>query len=192
MTTSRAARTLLTAVLAAAALVSAGCGNKHEITTEAETEGIWVDVGPLDYHVQGSRVLEEGLLPDRSYLAGLPAGTAEPTGDEVWFAVFMRIENQTDEAVPTAREFEIHDTEGKTFTPFGLDPEANPFAYEPLTLEPNRVVPVADSAQEFNSFSGAELLFKLPLDSYQNRPLELVIHSGGGEGPEEARISLDV
>ena len=192
MTTSRTARTLLTAVLAVAALVSAGCGNKHDITTEAETEGIWVDVGPLDYHVQGSRVLEAGLLPDRSYLVGLPNGTAEPAGDEVWFAIFMRIENKTDEAVPTAREFEIHDTEGKTFTPYGLDPESNPFAYEAMELDPNRVVPVEDSAQEFNSFSGAELLFKLPLDSYQNRPLELVIRSGGGEGPEEARISLDV
>ena len=192
MTTSRTARTLLTAVLAVAALVSAGCGNKHDITTEAETEGIWVDVGPLDYHVQGSRVLESGLLPDRSYLVGLPNGTVEPAGDEVWFAVFVRIENKTEEAAPTAREFEIHDTEGKTFTPYGLDPKLNPFAYEPSTLEPNRVVPVPDSAQEFNSFSGAQLLFKLPLDSYQNRPLELIIHSAGGEGPEEAVVSLDV
>src|SRR5918995_274213 len=113
MPTRRLARTLLTAVLAAAALVSAGCGNKHDITTEAETEGIWVDVGPLDYHVQGSRVLEAGLVPDRSYLAGLPDGTTEPAGDEVWFAVFMRIENKTEEAAPTARDFEIHDTEGK-------------------------------------------------------------------------------
>ena len=192
MTTRRTARILLSAVLACAALVAAGCGNKHDITTEAETEGIWVDVGPLDYHVQGSRVLEEGLLPDRSYLEGLPNGTVQPAGNEVWFAVFMRIENKTDAPAPTAREFEIHDTEGKTFTPYGLDPKLNPFAYEPMTLEPNRVVPVPDSAQDFNSFSGAELLFKLPLDSYQNRPLELVIHSGGGDGPEEARISLDV
>jgi hypothetical protein len=192
MTTSRTARILLSAVLAAAALVSAGCGNKHEITTEAETEGIWVDVGPLDYHIQGSRVLESGLLPDRSYLEGLPSGVEEPAGDEVWFAVFVRIENKTDEAAPTAREFEIHDTEGKTFAPFGLDTKSNPFAYQPMTLEPNRAVPIPDSAQDFNSFSGAELLFKLPLDSYQNRPLELVIHSAGGEGPEEARISLDV
>jgi hypothetical protein len=192
MTTRRLARTFLTAVLAAAALVSAGCGNKHDVTTEAETEGIWVDVGPLDYHVQGSRLLEQGLLPDRSYLAGLPEGTAQPTGNEVWFAVFVRIENKTEDLAPTAEEFEIHDTEGKTFTPYGLDPESNPFAYEPMELEPNRVVPIQDSAQDFNSFSGAELLFKLPLDSYQNRPLELVIKSAGGDGPEEARISLDV
>ena len=192
MTPRRLARTLLTAVLATAALATAGCGNRHDIVTQAETEGIWVDAGPLDYHVQGSRVMASGSLPDRSYLSGLPRGTVTPAGDEVWFAVFMRIENKTDEAVPTSKDFQIEDTDGNRFSPYGLDPKLNPFAYEPMTLEPGRVVPVQDSAQDFDSFSGAELLFKLPLDSYQNRPLELIIRSGGGPGPEEARVSLDV
>ena len=103
MTPSRLARTLLTAVLAGAALVTAGCGNRHDVVTQAETEGIWVDAGPLDYHVQGSRVMESGVLPDRSYLSGLPNGTSTPAGDEVWFAVFMRIENKTDAAATTSK-----------------------------------------------------------------------------------------
>src|SRR3954468_23877051 len=95
MTTSRLARTILSAALAAAALAAAGCG-QEAVVTEADTEGVWVDSGPLDYHVQGSRVLNPGQVPDRSYLTGLPKGTAQPTGKEVWFAVFMRIENKTD------------------------------------------------------------------------------------------------
>ena len=104
----------------------------------------------------------------------------------------MRIENKTDAPAATAKDFQIEDTEGTRFSAYGLDPKVNPFAYQPLTLEPGRVIPIQDSAQDFNSFSGAELLFKLPLDSYQNRPLELIIHSAGGPGPEEAHVSLDV
>lgn len=192
MTMRRLARTLLTAVLASGALVTAGCGDKQEIVTEADTEGVWVDAGPLDYHVQGSRVLNPGETPDRAYLQGVPNGTAQPTGKEVWFAVFMRIENKTDQLVPTSKDFQIEDTEGDRFSPYGLDQNANPFAYVPVDLQPGDAVPFPDSPQDFNSFSGAEVLFKLPLDSYQNRPLELIIRSGGGEGPEEARVSLDV
>ena len=191
MTTRRLARTLLTAVLASAALVSAGCG-QEEVVAEADTEGIWVDAGALDYHIQGSRVLNPAEIPDRAYLQGLPNGSTQPTANEVWFAVFLRIENKTDGAQRTAPGFHIEDTEGDRFSPYGLDAGSNPFAYQPVTLGPKEAVPFPDSPQDFDSFSGAEVLFKLPLDSYQNRPLELIITSGGGEGPEEARVSLDV
>jgi hypothetical protein len=192
MTTRRLARTVLSGVLAAAAFTAAGCGTKQAVVTQADTEGVWVDSGPLDYHVQGSRLLNPGQPPDRSYLSGLASGTTQPTGKEVWFAVFMRIENKTDHPATPSQGFQIEDTEGHRFTPVALDPNVNPFAYEPIRLDPNRVIPVQDSPQDFNSFSGAEILFKLPLDSYQNRPLELIIKSGGGPGPSEARVSLDV
>ena len=49
-----------------------------------------------------------------------------------------------------------------------------------------------DSAQDFDSVAGAELLFKLPLDSYQNRPLEFVIKGNAGDDPDEAKLALDV
>ncbi len=190
MKTRRLARTALVAVLSAVAI--AGCGNKEEVTADAKTEGIWIDAGQLDYHVQGSRVLEPDLVPDESYLKGLPGGVEDPKADEVWFAVFLRIENRTDATVPTAREFEIVDTEGKSYTPFGLNTEANPFAYKPTELGPDAVIPEPDSAQDFNSFSGAVLLFKIPLSSYQNRPLAFKIHSADGSQPAEASVDLDV
>jgi hypothetical protein len=186
----RFARTSLAAVLTAAALVSAGC-EKHDVVTHAATEGIWVDVGPLDYHIQGSRQLTEDAVPDRSYLKGLPQGILPAEGDETYFAVFLRIENKTDQPAQTAREFEIVDTTGRVFRPLELDPEVNPFAYQPTTLAPQDAIPVPDSAQDFNSFQGAELLFKIPLESYQNRPLEFKIISAGGE-PREATLDLDV
>src|SRR3954471_11929312 len=128
MKTSRLARTALAASMTAVALVASGCGTKEEVTTEAKTEGIWIDAGKLDYHVQGSRLLEPGQTPDASYLKGLPAGTAQPEGDEVWFAVFLRVENRTAQAAPSAKEFEIVDPVGHPFSPYGIDPEVNPFA----------------------------------------------------------------
>jgi hypothetical protein len=182
---------LLMALMSVAALVGAGCG-QEEVVTEAETEGIWVDVGALDYHIQGSRVLEPGLVPDKSYLLGLPSNVTPPSGEEVWFAVFLRIENKSGSPAQSAEEFEIVDTTGRSFTPYELDERANPFAYQPATIPNAGAIPVPDSAQDFNSFQGAQLLFKLPLESYQNRPLEFVIKGQPGDDPAEAKLALDV
>ena len=192
MNIRRAARTAVVASVSAAALVAAGCGNKEDVVTNAKTEGIWIDAGKLDYHIQGSRVLEPGLVPDASYLKGLPSNVTKPSGKEVWFAVFLRIENKTGKPSPTAKEFTIKDTQGKTFYPYGLNTEVNPFAYKPTQLAPDQAIPRPDSAQDFDSVSGAELLFKLPLDSYQNRPLQFKIHSADGTQPAEASVDLDV
>src|SRR3954449_4434908 len=117
MRTRRLVRTVLLVAMFAVALVASGCGNKETVVTEAKTEGIWIDAGPLDYHVQGSRLLEPGQTPDASYLKGVPAGVAQPKGDEVWFAVFLRVENRTDQPAPSAKDFEIEDTLGHTFSP---------------------------------------------------------------------------
>lgn len=185
-------RTALLSTAVAASLFAAGCGNKEDVVTEAKTEGIWIDAGPLDYHIQGSRLLEPGLVPDASYLKGLPKGSTQPSGKEVWFAVFLRIENRTDRPAPTATEFEIVDTQGTSYSPYGLDTNVNPFAYKPTVLQPDKVIPVPDSAQDFDSVSGAELLFKLPLTSYQNRPLSFKIHAPDGSQPAEASVDLDV
>ena len=93
---------MLAAVPLAAAALS-GCG-AEEVTTEAGTEGIWVDAGSVDYQVQGSRLLEPGnQVPDQSYLKGIAEGITSPNADEVWFAVFIRAENKTTKSVPTAK-----------------------------------------------------------------------------------------
>lgn len=186
---TRLARLLAALAVSAAALTAAGC-EKHDVVTVGETEGIWLDVGPLDYQVQGSRQLTADTVPDSSYLMGLPQGVLPPEADETWFAVWLRIENKTDQPARTAEEFEIVDTDGRTHRPIRIDTSANPFAYEPTVLEPGDTVPRLDSAIEFN-VSGAELLFKLPLESYQNRPLEFHIKSPGAE-PAEAHVDLDV
>jgi hypothetical protein len=187
---TRLSRTAALAAATVLALVGAGC-EKHDVVTEAKTEGIWVDVGALDYHIQGSRQLTPSQVPDDAYLKGVPQGILPAGAKETWFAIFVRVENRTDEPHPTADEFEIVDTEERVFKPLELDPDANPFAYQPRVLQPEQFIPRPDSAQEFDSAAGALLLFKLPLDSYQNRPLELRIKTQDAE-PREATLDLDV
>ncbi|MEA2178097.1 MAG: hypothetical protein QOG77_1394, partial [Solirubrobacteraceae bacterium] len=178
--------------LAVCAVAMAGCGNnKGSAVVEGDTEGIWIDVGALDYHVQGSRQLNPAQVPDDRYLEGVPEDVAQPTGKETWFAVFLRIENKTDHTAPTADEFEIEDTEGDIYKPVALDAKVNPFAYTPQKLTPDAVMPHADSTQDFDSPAGSKLLFKLPLTSYQTRPLAVRIHApAGSEEPADAEVNL--
>jgi hypothetical protein len=195
----RPIRTAIVSCLSALALLGAGCGNKEEVTTEAPTEGLWLDVGALDYHIQGSRQLNPSMVPDRSYLMGLPQGILPAGAKETYFGVFVRVENRTEEAHPSAEEFEIVDTEERVFKPLELEAESNPFAYQSTTLAPESTIPAPDSAQDFDSTSGALLLFKIPLASYQNRPLELKITApddpkagDAAVAPAEATLDLDV
>jgi hypothetical protein len=191
-------RTVLVSCVGALALLGAGCGNKEDVTTEAPTEGLWLDVGALDYHIQGSRQLNPAIVPDNKYLTGLPQGILPPGAKETWFGVFVRVENRTDKSHPVAEEIEIVDTEEHVYRPMRLTAEANPFAYQPTTLPPDGTVPSPDSAGEFDSTAGALLLFKLPLTAYQNRPLELKIkapddaEAGTKDAPAEATLDLDV
>lgn len=183
-------RILVLAIAAAAALVAAGC-NKPATITDAKTEGIWIDAGRLNYHIQASRILEPGVTPDSTYLKGVPLGVS-PSGQEVWFAVFLRVENKSDKASLSAKQFEITDTQGNTFSPIAVNTNLNPFAYKPTVLAPNKAIPLPDSPQDFDSVSGAMLLFKIPLVNYQNRPLTFHVHSADGTAPPEARLDLDV
>ena len=128
-------RVLLLLALAAVSVVAlTGCGNKHEVVTIAETEGIYVDVGELKYQVQLSRIINPNDEEDRRYLEGLPEGTVPPKSDEAWFGVWMRVQNTTNaKRLEAAEEFEIVDTQEHTFEPIEVD---NPFAYEPQELPP--------------------------------------------------------
>jgi len=97
------ARPRLLALLLAsvAALAVAGCGNKEEEYTFGSTEGVYVSVDELKYQIQISRILNAADVEDRSFLKGLAEGVA-PDDDEVWFAVFIRVENESDQTLTPA------------------------------------------------------------------------------------------
>jgi len=177
-------------MLLALAAALAGCGNKQETRTVGETEGLYVDIGELKYQVQMSRIINPDDTEDRTYLAGLPAGSAQPTGAEAWFGVWMRVENTTSKkTLPAADQFEIVDTQEHKFQPIAL--QNNPFAYAPGSVGPNSVLPSANSAAGQGVIQGSLILFKLTTEALANRPLEFKIQSPAS--PDEVGIiDLDV
>src|SRR5262245_47363260 len=134
----------LSLIVCFAALFVAGCGTPDYIR-EAETEGVYVDVGTLTYQVQISRFLNPGNLDDQEYLEGLGADNIQLPGSEIWFGVFMRVKNYSDVPSVPSTDFTITDTQGNKFRPTPL-PDANPFAYHPGTLDPSKVYPYAEGA----------------------------------------------
>ena len=182
-------RLLLLSLVALAALAAAGCGNKTETAIVGETEGIYVGVDGLTYQVQISRILNPASIDDQGFLRGVPEDE-EPTADEVWFGVFMRVENETDEALESTGTFRIRDTQDTEFEPIELDPKQNLFRYQARVVPPGQLIPAIDSPAYDNSIRGALLLFKVKLESLYNRPLELEIESE--RGGDNAVVDLDV
>ena len=180
--------TLLLVALAALAL--GACGNKPARTLHGDTEGEYIDVGPMKYQVQISRLLNPTDPEDRGYLIDLPAGEALGANDE-WFAVFMRVENGSEGAGPVASQYEIVDTQENRYTPIQMGPK-NVFAYRAGTLGAHQVLPFSSSPAGQNSIQGAMLLFKIPVANFQNRPLELEIPPPAGVGGGTGTVDLDV
>lgn len=174
------------ALAVVAALGLSGCGNKHAYNHVAETEGVYVDVGDLVYQVQMSRFLNPGDREDREYLAELPTGTADPTSDEIWFGVWMRVKNYTNETLDPATDITVVDTEDNRYQPIALE---GPFAYNPGPLGPDQVYPLPDTAAASGPIQGSLLLYKLTNETLQNRPLKLEIAQPGEETSE---IDLDL
>ena len=171
------------------ALLASGCGNKLETVTLGDTEGIYLDVDDLKYQIQISRYMNANDVEDRSYLTGLPQSTAQPTGEETWFGVFLRVQNTTDKPIAPANDFEIVDTQENVYRPIPIDTDINPFAYKPDPIGPKGLLPEPDSVASETTIQGSMLLFKLKTESLQNRPLEL--HFTGSDGTEGV-VNLDV
>jgi hypothetical protein len=179
--------TLLLVVLAALAV--GACGDKQARTLHGDTEGTYVDVGDLKYQVQISRLLNPTDREDSGYLVDLPAGQQLGT-DENWFAVFMRVENDSDKAAPATNGYSIKDTQGNVYKPIAMGPK-NVFSYRPAVLQPKDVLPLPSSPAAENTIQGSMLLFKIPVANFQNRPLELQIPPPQGGGPT-GTVDLDV
>ena len=163
-------------------LVSGGlsaCGthlDEDARVVRAHTEGIYLPVGNLKYQVQGSRQLNPHDVQDRNFLVGIPEEERTLEPGEVWFGVFLRVENEHDEPLTPAHEVKIKDTQDDEFEPIEL--ADNPFAYDPTQpIPPHEVLPLADSPAYDTPLRGALVLFKLTLEALANRPLELEIES---------------
>lgn len=192
MTRSRRLCAVLCALLAATALAACGKHTPEDAKVKvAETEGIYLDISDLKYQVEVSRQLNPGDIQDKPYLQGIPEAEQELKPDEVWFAVGLRVQNETGEELRPAEDIEIEDTQDEVFEPIELGPE-NVFAYRSTELIPaEETYPLLDSPAFDTPARGALLLFKLTLTALNNRPLELKIV--GRKAPQQTGIvDLDV
>ena len=177
----------LAAVIALAALV-AGCGEKQAAYHEAKTEGPYLQAGPMKYQIQLSRGLNARLPYDEQILHGLPAGETLHKG-EVWFGIWLRVENPSKQAELSAVNFDIVDTLGNTFDPIPFAPGVNSMIYRPTLVRAGGMLPTPETIQDQGGPRGQVLVFKLKTSAYQNRPLIFTIHPASGE---LARVELDL
>ena len=182
-------RSRLLAALAAVAVSSglAACGGEEKPSVRAENEGGYIEVGGLQYQVQLSRPLNPGMRSDAELLSGLDPAQQRLPAERQWFGVFVRVFNEQDRPVQSSQEFTIEDTTGATFEPI---PVNNLIGYRPELLPPGDLIPNEQSVASFGQTQGALLLFQVPLQTLENRPLELLVGSPTG-GPE-GTIDLDV
>lgn len=174
----------LLALALALSLAAAGCGNDEPRTSGAEGE--FIEVGPVDYQVQLTRLLNPQQRPDDAYLRG----QAPLPRDEAYLGVFLKIENDGDSLYKPPRGIKLVDTTGNEYLPldttqsgFGLD-----FGEE---IPPGDVAPPPGSPAQFGPTSGALILFRVKEETAtDNLPLELQIPVEGEE--ESSTITLDV
>jgi hypothetical protein len=183
---------LLAALLASGGL--AACGNhpdEHARVLRAANEGLYLKLGELTYQVQISRQLNPDDVEDRPFLEGVPAAQRQLKPDEVWFGVFLRVENATGGALAPSGDIKIVDTQEAQYRPLTLA-DTNVFAYRPAdAIPPRDVLPVSDSPAFQSAVQGSLVLFKLTLTTLANRPLELEIQGNRG-APQTGIIDLDV
>ncbi|MDQ3723808.1 MAG: hypothetical protein M3376_12285 [Actinomycetota bacterium] len=182
---------LLVVLLASGGL--SACGIHHDEDAKIqkiEGEGFYLSLGELKYQVQGSRQLNPDDIQDKALLAGVPAAEQSLEANEVWFGVFMQVENESSDPLLPAGEIEIVDTQEDIFEPVEFE-ASNPFAYRAEDpIEGGEIAPVPDTPGFNTANQGSLLLFKLTLDALDNRPLELKMESSTTD--QTGIIDLDV
>ncbi|TFG71480.1 MAG: hypothetical protein E4H22_04395 [Solirubrobacterales bacterium] len=173
---------LLALVLLAPGLI-AGCGNSNEEDELHAVEGEPLELGSLLYNVQITRFLNPSDVEDSGYLEGLP----DPDAGQDYLAVFMRIQNEGEEAQAIASSFTITTSRRETFEPLEIE---NPFAL-PLGAEipAGGQLPAIDSAPASGPIKGSMVLYLIDTAATDNRPLELEIPGPDGEN---GTIELDI
>ncbi|HVF77011.1 MAG TPA: hypothetical protein VNA28_01840 [Solirubrobacteraceae bacterium] len=191
---SRLRRTIAVLAVALASGGLAACGNHPDEEARVqhiENEGFYLKLGELKYQVQLSRQLNPDDVQDRALLGGIPAEDQKLGADEVWFGVFIQVENESGEPLEPSSEIEIIDTQERIFRPLELE-ESNRYAYRPEEpIAAGQILPIPDTPAYDTPIQGSMMLFKLPGTALDNRPLELKIE-GDLLPPQTGIIDLDV
>ncbi len=174
---------LLACLLALAApLGLAACGEDEPGVDEPAREGLALELDGVDYNVFITRQLNPRVPPDGAYV------TDEAPPGEALYGIFIQVCNTSDEPHETISDFVVHDNQENEFEPEEL-PQDNAFAYSARTLDPGECIPEAGSVAQLGPSAGSMLLFQLPLEATENRPLELELE---GESGEKLTFELDI
>jgi hypothetical protein len=178
---SSAQRKFSTAALALlAALALGACGDSHtRVSTgtyagESGANAPYLDVGPLIYEIQLSRQLSPFDAEDAAYLQGLSPAVRQLGPGQEWFGVFLQVYNHSSQPLPAAQSVTITDSLHNVYTPATPD-QTNQFAYRAGLVPGKSQLPLPDSIASFGPTQGVLLLYKIPVVSLDNRPLELKI-----------------
>jgi hypothetical protein len=171
------------AILAVLALTGlAACGDEEPGVDEPAREGLAIPIDGVDYNVFITRQLNPEIQPDAALVAG-----EEPPEGSTLYGVFLHACNNSDDTQEMVDEFLVKDNQGETFEPKDL-PEDNVFAYRARSLAPGECVPEPGSMNQQGPSGASLIVFELPLQSTEDRPLELEI-----EGSEETKtFELDI
>ncbi|MGK2932273.1 MAG: hypothetical protein ACSLFD_05835 [Solirubrobacterales bacterium] len=172
----------LLAIVLFSGFAVAACGVDHD-EKEGIVEGEPVHLGHLEYNVLFTRPLNRDDVEDKEYLVGQPP--ADP--DQTYIGVFVKIKNTSEDDSATLPEhFELVDTEGQRFENI---PSESIYALEPgIEVGPEDDVPAIDSTAQVGPIQASLLLFLLPDEALELRPVEL--HIEGEDGP--ATVELDL
>ena len=138
---------------------------------EAFREGLAEEMDGLTYNVFITRQLNTRITPDSAFYRG-----PDPGRKETLFGVFVQVCNEgkkPEQAVQPDR-FILRDAQENEFRPLKL-PVTNAFSYRARTINPNECIPAAGSVAEQNSAAGALLIYKIPVENLENRPISLEI-----------------
>ena len=164
-------RIAVLACLLAGLVALTGCENTRE--NKAGREGLPEEVGHLEYNVFITRELNLRDAEDKGYYQGPEA----PPGFAL-YGVFLQACNPSDKVADphwmAASNFEIEDTAGNTFKPLPL-PANNIWAYKAKPLKEHACIPQSGSLASSGPTTGSLLIFRLPLATLENRPLDLRI-----------------
>lgn len=192
-------RLLAIAALAVSCSVTfAACGSSDNGPERfAQNEGIYFESGSLKYQVQITRQLNPQQPMDRELMQGIPLAQRIKKSNELWYATFLRVENETDNVQMSASKFIVRDTNGDIFRPIPVNPAANAFAYVASPIAGGDSNPAATTYPNINSIpgqvdiNGKMLIFKLPLNAIALRPLVLTIVNPTNPA-ESGRVNLDI
>jgi hypothetical protein len=193
---SRLRKSLLAVPAVLAVFALGACGDSHtKVSTgtyagESGANAPYLDVGPLVYEVQLSRELNPTNSEDAAYLQGLSPEEAKLQTGQEWFAVFVQVYNNGSSSEQAAESMTISDTQGNIYKPI-VPGAVNPYAYRGGVVPAKSQIPKPDTTADSGPTQGALLLFKIKVQSLDNRPLELKIVDPENSA-ETASAELDV